>query len=165
MAINHVESSVRQFKFPDFWWEDLQAGDVLRGSGMTITDAHLIQWAGLTGDIVALHLDDEYASGTQFGERIAHGPLTLALALGLTTQTGYFNNVVAFLGMDEVRALRPVLIGDTLHPEAELIDARPSKKGGQGIWTFAYTMFNQRGESVMVFKTSLMIRCRPVTAG
>jgi itaconyl-CoA hydratase len=161
VAINHVESSVRQVKRADFWWEDLQPGDVLCGSGMTITDAHLIQWAGLTGDIVSLHLDHEYASGTQFGERIAHGPLTLALALGLTTQTRYFNNVVALLGLDEVRALRPVLIGDTVHPEAELIDSRSSKKADQGIWTFAYTMFNQRGEPVMAFKSSLMIRRRP----
>ena len=68
--------------------------------GMTITDAHLVQWAGLTGDLVSLHLDETYAAETPFGQRIAHGPLTLSLGLGLMTQTGYFSNVVAWLGLD-----------------------------------------------------------------
>ncbi|KOS56604.1 hypothetical protein Z051_08760 [Rhodococcus rhodochrous KG-21] len=146
---------------PDRWWEDLALGDVLRGPGMTVTDAHLVQWAGLTCDIVSLHLDEEYAAGTQFGQRIAHGPFTLSLALGLTTQTGYFNNVVAWLGLDEVRAARPVVIGDTLHPEAELVAARPTKRPDQGIWTLAYSALNQRGEPVMTFRSSFMIRRRP----
>ncbi|CAG7586042.1 MULTISPECIES: MaoC/PaaZ C-terminal domain-containing protein [Rhodococcus] len=161
MTINDVSTATRVIGQPDRWWEDLDLGDVLRGPGMTVTDAHLVQWAGLTCDIVSLHLDEEYAAGTQFGQRIAHGPFTLSLALGLATQTGYFNNVVAWLGLDEVRALRPVLIGDTLHPEAELIAARPTKKPDQGIWSFAYSALNQRGEAVMTFRSSFMIRRRP----
>jgi hypothetical protein len=83
---------------PDHYWEDLVAGDVIRTAGMTITEAHLVQWAGLTGDLVSLHLDETYAATTPFGQRIAHGPLTMSLGLGLMTQTGYFNNVVAGSG-------------------------------------------------------------------
>ncbi|MEV6140055.1 MaoC/PaaZ C-terminal domain-containing protein [Nocardia sp. NPDC051990] len=164
MTTTEHASSTASIKCAQFWWEDLDRGDVIRGTGMTITDAHLIQWAGLTGDIVPLHLDKEYASTTRFGERIVHGPLTLALTLGLATQSGYFNNVVAWLGLDELRAQRPVLVGDTVHPEAELIETRPTKNPDQGIWTFAYTMFNQRSESVMAFRSSLLIRRRPAVA-
>ncbi|HEY5856434.1 MAG TPA: MaoC/PaaZ C-terminal domain-containing protein [Aldersonia sp.] len=164
MTTNGVSAPARTIGQPERWWEDLDPGDVLRGPGMTVTDAHLVGWAGLTCDIVSLHLDEEYAATTQFGQRIAHGPFTLALALGLTTQTGYFNNVVAWLGLDQVRALRPVLIGDTIHPEAELAGTRPTSKPTQGIWTFTYRAVNQRGEDVMSFQSSFMIRRRPDTA-
>ncbi|MBY4127552.1 hypothetical protein HQO83_04015 [Rhodococcus fascians] len=152
--------TAREIGQPDMWWDDLHVGDVLAGPGVTVTDAHLVTWAGLTGDIVSLHLDEQYAAGNQFGQRIAHGPFTLALALGLTTQTGYFSNVVAWLGLDEVRALRPVVIGDTLRPKAELIRARTTSKEDQGIWTLAYRAVNQRDEDAMTFQSSFMVRRR-----
>ncbi|MNW60071.1 Bifunctional protein PaaZ [compost metagenome] len=125
---------------------------------MTITDAHLVNWAGLTGDLVSLHLDETYAAQTQFGQRIAHGPLTLSLALGLMTQTGYFSNVIAWLGLDEVRALGPVFIGDTIHVEARVATARPSKKPGVGIWSIEYTVLKQDGTEAMTFNSSFMIK-------
>src|SRR5688500_15116806 len=118
---------------PDMYWEDLETGDVIQTAGMTITDAHLVQWAGLTGDLVSLHLDETYAATTPFGQRIAHGPLTMSLGLGLMTQTGYFSNVVAWLGLDEVRALAPVFIGDTIRVSATVEMARETKKPEQGI--------------------------------
>lgn len=150
-------NSPERIGVPDRRWEDLQLGDVLCSPGITVTDAHLVTWAGLTGDIVSLHLDEQYAATTQFGQRIAHGPFTLSTALGLITQTGYFANVVAWLGLDEVRAQQPVLIGDSIRVEAELVVARPTKKDDRGIWTFAYTVTNQRGEVVMTFQSSFMI--------
>ncbi|WP_267594863.1 MaoC/PaaZ C-terminal domain-containing protein [Carbonactinospora thermoautotrophica] len=143
------------------FWEELSVGDRLRGPGITITDAHLVSWAGLTGDWVSLHLDEEYAARTRFGRRIAHGPLTLSLSLGLMTQTGFFGNVIAWLGLDEVRATAPVFVGDTIHPEAEVILTRPSSQGGRGVWTLAYQTLNQRGEVVMTFRSSFLVRRRP----
>ena len=142
---------------PDVRWESLSVGDVIESAGMTITDAHLVNWAGLTGDIVSLHLDEVYASQTPFGQRIGHGPLTLSLALGLLTQTGYFSNVSAWLGLDEVRALKPVFIGDTIRAVAELTAARATSKPKNGIWTFRYAVVNQRNEEVMTFQSSFMI--------
>ncbi|GGG29903.1 MaoC family dehydratase [Rhodococcoides trifolii] len=160
MTADAVTDAPRIIGRPDLYWDDLVVGDVLRGPGITISEAHLVTWAGLTGDTVSLHLDEEYAATTQFGQRIAHGPLTLALALGLITQTGYFNHVVAWLGLDEVRASRPVVLGDTIQPEAELIKARRSSKPTQGIWTLAYRAINQRGDAVMSFQSSFMISTR-----
>jgi itaconyl-CoA hydratase len=145
---------------PGRTWEDLTEGDLVVGPGVTITDAHLVTWAGLTGDIVSLHLDEEYAAKTQFGHRIAHGPLTLSLCLGLMTHTGYFTSVVAWLGLDEVRALQPVFIGDTIHPEATVTAARVTSRPGQGLWTLDYRAVNQRGESVMTFRSSFLVATR-----
>lgn len=142
---------------PDHYWEALQVGDKLRSPGLTITETHLVNWAGLTGDVVSLHLDAQYAENTPFGQRIGHGPLTLSAALGLMTQTGYFTHVVAWLGLDEVRASQPVFIGDTIHVEAEVTIARETKKPQNGVWSLNYTVLNQQDETVMTFSSSFLI--------
>jgi itaconyl-CoA hydratase len=143
---------------PDLYWEDLETGDVIQTAGMTITDAHLVQWAGLTGDLVSLHLDETYAATTPFGQRIAHGPLTMSLGLGLMTQTGYFSNVVAWLGLDEVRAVAPVFIGDTIRVNATVEMVRETKRPEQGIWKINYKVLKQDESTVMTFTSSFMIK-------
>lgn len=142
------------------FWEDLREHEVIIGPGVTVTDAHLVSWAGLTGDWVSLHLDAEYAVTQSFGQRIAHGPLTMSLSLGLLTQTGIFGNVEAWLGVDEVRATKPVLIGDTVHPEARLRTTRRTSRPAVGIWEFDYKTVNQHSETVMTFKGSFLVSCR-----
>lgn len=139
------------------FWEDLDAGDVLVGPGVTVTDAHLSTWAGLTGDIVQFHVNAEYAATTSFGQRVAHGPLTLAFGLGLITHTGYLGNVVAWLGLDEVRALSPVLIGDTVHPEVTVLESRPTSDESRGLWRMAYAVKNQAGDTVMTFVSNFLV--------
>jgi len=143
------------------YWEDLKEGTVVNGPGMTITDAHLLGWCGLTGDLVSLHLDDEFAAASPFRARVAAGPLTMALGLGLITQTGIFGNVRAWLGVDAVRALAPVYIGDTIRPEVTLVEARDTKRPDQGVWTLDYTVKNQRDETVMTFTSRKLIFKRP----
>lgn len=145
---------------PDHYWDALETGDRLRSPGLTITEAHLVDWAGLTGDWVSLHLDAQYAEKTPFGQRIGHGPLTLSAALGLMTQTGYFTHVVAWLGLDTVRATKPVFIGDTIHVEAEVSVARETKKPQHGLWSLDYTVLNQHDETVMTFTSSFLIERR-----
>ena len=144
----------------DVKWDDLNVGDAIKSAGLTITDAHLVTWAGLTGDTVSLHLDEVYASKTMFGKRIGHGPLSLSCALGLITQTGYLKNVTAWLGLDEVRAKAPVFIGDTIHAVATLAESRTTSKPGFGIWKFEYSVINQDGTTVMTFYSSFMIETR-----
>lgn len=139
-------------------WEALVEGDRIVSTGITITEAHLVTWAGLTGDIVQFHLDASFAASTPFGERVAHGPLTLSLALGLVTQTGYTREVVAWLGLDEVRATRPVLLGDSIHAEVTVLESRPTRKPEQGVWTLGYRVVNQRDEEVMSFRSSFLVR-------
>jgi itaconyl-CoA hydratase len=143
------------------YWDDLSPGHTIHGPGTTITDAHLVTWAGLTGDIVSLHLDDTVAARSQFGRRVAHGPLIMSLGLGLLTQTGIFAQVMAWLGVDAVRALAPVFVGDTIHPRVRLQESRLTSRGDRGVWSFAYEMLNQNDVVVMTFASSLMIARRP----
>ena len=99
-------------------WDSFGLGDRYRSESITVTETHVVNWAGLTGDWVPLHVDAEYAAASEFGERIAHGPLTLALALGLVTRSGIFGDcVVAWLGLDELRLPLPVKFGDTIHAD------------------------------------------------
>lgn len=146
---------------PQHHWEDLRVGDELEAPGITVTEAHLVSWAGLTGDLVSLHLDESYAQQTPFGRRIAHGPLTLSLALGLMTQTGYFTHVVAWLGLDAVRATSPVFIGDSLLITATVIEARPTSHPERGLWALEYLVTKHDGTRVMTFESRFLIARTP----
>ena len=115
------------------WWDSFAVGDRYRTDSITVTETHVVTWAGLTGDWVPLHVDAEYAAASEFGERIAHGPLTLALALGLATRSGIFGTcVLAWLGLDGLRAPLPVRFGDTIHAELFVRERRPTSKPGRG---------------------------------
>ena len=68
--------------------DDFKVGDVFETAAITLTEAHIVTWAGLTGDFYPLHMDREYAAKTQFGERLVHGPLIFGLAVGLVSLAG-----------------------------------------------------------------------------
>jgi acyl dehydratase len=144
------------------WWESFTEGERYHTDAVTVTEAHVVSWAGLTGDWVPLHVDAEYAARSEFGERIAHGPLTLALALGLATRTGIFGTcVLAWLGLDEVRLPRPVRFGDTIRAVVAVRQARPTSKPGRGLAILEYDVRNQRDETVMTFTSSFILRMLP----
>lgn len=146
---------------PGKFWDDFPLGDKVTTMGVTVTEAHLVNWAGLTMDFYPLHMDKEFASKTTFGERIAHGPLTFALAVGLLGRTGIAqDSVIAWLGVDNMRIPAPVMIGDTIHVEAEVTQKRETKQSDQGYLAMCYTVVNQRGETVMVFDMKFLMHRR-----
>ena len=146
------------------WWNSFSVGDRYRTESITVSETHVVTWAGLTGDWVPLHVDAEYAASTEFGERIAHGPLTLALALGLATRTGIFGTcVLAWLGLDDMRLPLPVRFGDTIHAELSVRECRPTSKPGRGLVVLEYTVRNQRDETVMTFASSFLLRMATAT--
>lgn len=142
-------------------WEDFRAGTTVTTRGITVTEAHIVQWAMLGGDWLPIHVDHEYAAGTQFGAVVAHGPLTLGLALGLVVQSGFFGDaVVAWLGMDEVRFSLPVFAGDTIHVLVEVTDHVPTSRPERGRITATYDVRNQRDETVMSFTSGFLLHRR-----
>ena len=140
-------------------WDSFSVGDRYRTESITVTETHVVTWAGLTGDWVPLHVDAEYAAATEFGERIAHGPLTLALALGLRHAPGIFGDcVLAWLGLDEVRLPLPVRFGDTIHADVSVRERRPTSKAGRGIVVLDYAVRNQGDETVMTFASTFLLK-------
>lgn len=138
--------------------EDFEEGQKTTTPGKTITEADVVNFASLSGDWNELHTNAEYMKDSPFGERIAHGLLTVSIASGLTNRTEISPNVVAFLGIDNLRFLNPVFIGDTIKVESEVLEARPSEsREGVGILKTKNTVKNQKDEDVATWETSVMI--------
>lgn len=139
-------------------WEDFQVGQKITTAAVTVTEAHIVNFAGLTGDYYPLHMDEEYAKSTVFGTRIAHGPFTFCLAVGMVGQTGIFaDSLVAFVGANNLRFLAPVKAGDTIHVEVEVTAKRETSKPDRGITTMQYTIKNQRAETVATVEMNFMM--------
>lgn len=96
----------------DNGWDELRVGDELTTVGRTVTEADIVSFGVLTGDLNPVHLDREWAARSQFGERIAHGMLVLAYAFGLVPLSA--EHVLAVRRLREVSFARPVRIGDTI---------------------------------------------------
>lgn len=138
--------------------EDFEKGQKTTTPGKTITEADVVNFASLSGDWNELHTNAEYMKDSPFGERIAHGLLTVSIASGLTNRTERSPNVVAFLGIDNLRFLNPVFIGDTIKVESEVLEARPSEsREGVGVLRTKNTVKNQKDEDVATWETSVMI--------
>lgn len=141
--------------------DDFRTGDVHETAAITVTEAHVVSWAGLTGDFYPIHMDREFAAKSQFGERLVHGPLIFGLAVGLVSLSGYGGDAaIAWLGVDDMRMLRPVRIGDTVRVRVEVREQQATSNPRKGIQVWRYTVRNQRDEDVMVFDYRLMFHMR-----
>ena len=141
-------------------FEDFTVGHKTVSRTRTITEADIVNFAGLSGDFVELHMSETFAASGPFGKRIAHGLLVLSVSSGLMVQMGTTTDtVIAFYGIDRLRFTKPTFIGDTVHVEKEVI-ATDRKGPGRGVITFNTQVLNQHGEPVVVFQDKLMVKAR-----
>ena len=144
--------------------EDYRPGERWVSPGRTIAESDISNYAGLTGDWHALHTDAEYARTTPFGERIAHGFLVLTIGDSLIFRTDDDvttpETFIAFYGLDNVRFVGPVKIGDTIRCEVE-VTSLEIKDEKRGILVFRKTIKNQRDEDVVVYITKVLVGRRP----
>lgn len=117
------------------YYEDLQVGERIQHTqGRTITEMDNTLFCALTMNTQPLHLNEDFASKTQFGQRIVNGIFTLGLVVGLTVSELTEGTVVANLGYDKVIHPNPVFHGDTIYVETEVLEKRDSKsKADRGI--------------------------------
>jgi acyl dehydratase len=143
------------------YFEDYSIDDVRTSRGRTITEADIVNFAGLSGDFVELHVNEEYARNGPFGRRIAHGALIFSISTGLMVQmTSDHEAIVAFRGVDRLRFLEPVFIGDTIHVIKKTLE-KNTKDGIRGLVVFETTVLNQDGKPVLTYMDRLMVKCRP----
>jgi len=141
--------------------DDFKVGEVYTTARITVTETHVVNWAGLTGDFYPLHMDKVYAEATSFGERLVHGPMIFALAVGLVAQAGFGgDSVIAWLGADNMRMKAPVRFGDTITVEVLIKEQKPTRDPARGVQTWLYTVKNQRDEVVMAFDYTMMFHQR-----
>ena len=142
------------------YFEDYSVGQVRTSRGRTVTEADIVNFAGLSGDFVELHVNEEYARQGPFGRRIAHGALIFSISTGLMVQmTSDHEAIVAFRGVDQLRFVAPVFIGDTIHVTKKTIE-KNSKDGVRGLVAFETTVLNQDGKAVLTYIDRLMVKCR-----
>jgi len=146
---------------PGLYFEEFSVGQTFdHPIRRTVTEADNVFFTAMTHNPAQLHLDEEYAKGTEFGTRIVNSLFTLGLMIGISVGDTTLGTTVANLGMDEVRFPKPVFHGDTLSVRTEVLELRESKsRPNNGIVVFAHRAINQRGEVVAQCKRSaLMLR-------
>ncbi len=142
------------------YFEDFVLETTSVSRGRTITEADIVNFAGLSGDFHELHMSQEYAAKGPFGQRIAHGALVFSISTGLMIQMNQVHEtVIAFYGVDQLRFTKPVFIGDTIHVVKKVIEARP-KPPCRGVVTFETVVTNQRGEPVLVYRDQVLLKAR-----
>jgi len=140
----------------EYGYDALEPGDRYRTAGITVTEAHVVGFAGISGDLFDVHMDDEFAREAGFSGRIGHGLLGLALADGLKTRSKVRLKGIATLNWNwSFRA--PLLIGDRIHAQLAVKAKRPTRKPGRGIVTLEMKVVNQRAEVVQEGETQLMM--------
>jgi 3-hydroxybutyryl-CoA dehydratase len=141
-------------------FEDFALESISTSRSRTVTEADIVNFAGLSGDFIELHVSEAYAAKGPFGKRIAHGALVFSISTGLTVQTIKIDDtVIAFYGLDKLRFTRPVFIGDTIHVVKKVIGKEP-KGADRGVVTFETTVLNQNGETVIIYTDKLLVKAR-----
>jgi oxepin-CoA hydrolase/3-oxo-5,6-dehydrosuberyl-CoA semialdehyde dehydrogenase len=133
-------------------FEELQIGDSLLTHRRTVTEADIVNFGGISGDYFYMHFDEIAARDTQFGKRIAHGYFVLSAAAGLFVSPAP-GPVLANYGLDTLRFVKPVGIGDTIQArltaKRKIDRNRKDPKGvGQGVVAWDVEVTNQDGELV-----------------
>jgi acyl dehydratase len=140
-------------------FEQHKVGTIYRTLARTVSETDIVNFVNQCGFTEPLFLDMEYVKRESlFGRRAAPGALTFALSEGLVMQTGLIHGTgMAWLG-GELRVVAPVLQGDTIRVEVEVVDKRETKKPDRGIVTYRHRVLNQRDEVVLESTVQRMIR-------
>jgi acyl dehydratase len=143
-------------------FEEFTVGERYVTLGRTITEADIVSFAALTGDLDPLHVDAEFAKRTPFGERIAHGMLGASYAVGQIAALGLTEGTVIAIVHMTWDFTAPIRIGDTIHVEQTVKSVRETRKRDRGIVVFEVYVVNQRGEVVQKGERTLLVARKPV---
>ncbi|MBM3343810.1 MAG: dehydratase [Betaproteobacteria bacterium] len=144
------------------YWEDWAIGAEFESPARTVTETDIVMFAGLSGDYNPLHINEEHCKNTQFGTRIAHGPLVYAIAAGLIFQLHlYDDTLIAFLGFDSLKFTAPVKAGDTIHAKLKVLEKRETSRADRGVMKRQLQVFNQRGEMVQDAVQAFLLKRKP----
>ena len=141
------------------YFDEFKIGEVIHHEiRRTVTETDNLMICALTHNPQPLHLDAEYARGTEFGRIVVNGIFTFGLMVGVSVSDTTLGTLVANLGYDAVVMPKPVFVGDTLRCETTVAEKRPSgSRPDAGLVVFEHKAINQRNEVVCSCKrTALM---------
>ncbi|CAM5222033.1 Acyl dehydratase OS=Castellaniella defragrans OX=75697 GN=HNR28_003417 PE=4 SV=1 [Castellaniella defragrans] len=145
---------------PGKYYDDLREGEERLTPRVTVTEGHILAYAGVSGDFSPLHMDEVYARSTAFGSRIAHGLMGLSLTDGLKVQSALFQDGIALGWSWKFR--HPIRIGDTLQARLRIASLRPSRsRPDMGIVNIEITLLNQDRDVIQEGEHQLMVPRQP----
>jgi len=145
------------------YFEDLVVGEESYFGSYEVTREEVIEFARKY-DPQPFHLSDEEAAKTHFGRMAASGWHTCAMTMAVIARHVVDEEQAGLgsPGVDELRWLKPVYPGDTLHVRSKLVETRPSRSKPEiGSFRSECTVTNQNGEPVLRFTSIVLIRRRP----
>jgi acyl dehydratase len=146
------------------YFEEFQPGDTVISAGRTITEADVVNFAGVSGDYNQIHTDAEYSRQSMFGQRVVHGLLGLSIASGLAAQLGFIEGtVLAFRELSWKFSL-PIFIGDTVHVQASVTELKEMRRLGGGSVALDVQLVNQEDKVVARGQWVVLVASKPAAA-
>ena len=130
------------------YFEDFEVGLEIETAARTITEADIVNFAGLSGDFNFIHTDAEAAKDTPYEQRVAHGMLVASIATGLAVQQGFIDGTTLAFRELEWKFTKPVFIGDTVHVQISVSETKPMARLGGGLVVFEARVVNQTDDVV-----------------
>ena len=148
----------------NFRYEDIALGAQFETAVHTVTEADIVNFAGLSGDFNPIHVDHEFAKTTPFGQPIAHGLLVFSIASGLGINSPAMRTL-AFLRIRDWQFKAPVFIGDTIRVQTRLLEKEVRGRGRRGVITWQRQLVNQADNIVQEGTSLTLVECRVAGEG
>lgn len=148
------------------YFEELKQGDVINHAmTRTITESDNVLFCAMTMNPQPMHLDEEFAKKSRFGQRTVNGLLTLSTMLGISVPELTLGTTIAAAALEKVEFPNPLFHGDTIHVRSRVLSCRESRSRPEaGIVLFEHEAYNQRNETVAkCTRVAIMMR-RPKSA-
>ncbi|MEU1819290.1 MaoC family dehydratase [Streptomyces roseifaciens] len=144
-----------------FHFEDFTVGDVFEHRpGRTVTEMDNVLMSMLSMNAAPLHIDAAYCARTQWGRPLVSSLVTLSIVGGMAARSTS-GRAIANLGWEHIRLPAPVVVGDTLYSESEILAKRLSRsRPGEGIVSCRTTGTKSTGEVVLTFERSFLVPSR-----
>ncbi|RYJ19551.1 monoamine oxidase [Halogeometricum borinquense] len=150
------------YSYEPHYFEDFEEGKEFESVGRTVSEADFMMHSALSGDWTELHTNKEYAEDTQFGQRIAHGPMTFVQSTGFVYRSGIVERTaIAFLGMNYMDLPNPVFIGDTLSQTMVVSERKDvGSRDDAGLVVLDVEMTKQDGTVVLEGDMKFLVKTR-----
>jgi acyl dehydratase len=146
------------------YYEEFEIGACFATPRRTILDADIVQFAGLTADFNPLHTDDVFAAQSDFGGRIAHGPMLVGMAFGLASRAELLDGTALALLNIGWTFTGPVRPGDTILARIHVVAKTPARKPDRGVVELRLDIVNQRDETVQTGTAKILMKRQSAVA-
>ena len=139
-------------------WQDIQVGEKFRTIKRTLTETDLVNFISVTGMLETIFIDATFEVGAIKG-RFVPAALSYTIIEGLQCQSFFQGTGLALLEVEK-KILKPVMVGDTIYGEIEILGIKPTSKGNRAVVTSMNDILNQHGEKVVTYKAVRMMAGR-----